>query len=143
MQVQGASPPASDDEEDPAVGGSGGDTSDTASTTPSTMRPEHTQRRALGQQPATLVRHALSYPDMVTQCLIAALQNNLVHRGASLHCCRSATHRLLLQGNELEVAALKEGEYVAVRRFARLLERGCDAKVQQLPTALRTPLTMC
>ena len=35
----------------------------------------------------------------------------------------------LVQGNELEVAALKEGEYVAVRRFVRLLERGGDAKV--------------
>ena len=30
---------------------------------------------------------------------------------------------------DLEDAALKEGEYVAVRRFVRLLERGGDAKV--------------
>lgn len=28
------------------------------------------------------------------------------------------------------MAALKEGEYVAVRRFVRLLERGGDAKVR-------------
>jgi len=33
-------------------------------------------------------------------------------------------------GTELETAALKEGEYVAVRRFVRLLERGGDAKVR-------------
>ena len=36
---------------------------------------------------------------------------------------------LAWQGTELETAALKEGEYVAVRRFVRLLERGGDAKV--------------
>lgn len=39
---------------------------------------------------------------------------------------------------DLEEAALKEGEYVAVRRFVRLLERGGDAKVPSsvLPISL-------
>lgn len=38
--------------------------------------------------------------------------------------------RTVQHGTELETAALKEGEYVAVRRFVRLLERGGDAKVR-------------
>lgn len=83
-EVQGASPPASDDE-DEHMCTSTGSASDAPSAAAAPLHPEHTQRRALGQQPATL-------------------------------------------GNELEVAALKEGEYVAVRRFVRLLERGGDAK---------------
>ena len=32
------------------------------------------------------------------------------------------------EGDALEAAALREGEYVGVRRFTRTLERGGDAK---------------
>ena len=33
-----------------------------------------------------------------------------------------------MQNDALEMATLREGEYVAVRRFTRILERGVDAK---------------
>lgn len=58
MQVQGASPPASDDE-DEHVGTSTGSTSDAPSATAASLHPEHTQRQALGQQPSHLVRKVL------------------------------------------------------------------------------------
>jgi hypothetical protein len=35
---------------------------------------------------------------------------------------------LQIHTDALEMATLKEGEYVAVRRFTRILERGVDAK---------------
>lgn len=47
---------------------------------------------------------------------------------------------MLQHGTELETAALKEGEYVAVRRFVRLLERGGDAKVQFKPELAKRPM---
>lgn len=59
----------------------------------------------------------------------------LCYRGSdplSCHIILFHSSPFLLQGNELEVAALKEGEYVAVRRFVRLLERGGDAKVMHV-----------
>lgn len=56
LQVQGASPPASDDEEGPAAGDTGDDTSDTAPAASHTLRSEHTQRWALAQQPPTAAR---------------------------------------------------------------------------------------
>jgi hypothetical protein len=50
MQVQGASPPASDDEEGPAAEGTGDETSDSAPAASHMLRSEHTQRWALAQQ---------------------------------------------------------------------------------------------
>ena len=43
---------------------------------------------------------------------------------------------------ETEAAALREGEYVAVRRFTRLLEGGPEAKaaLDQVPSSLSRPV---
>ena len=58
-----------------------------------------------------------------------------IHRQTSHVCVQAAlleTSSLRLQVNleedEIEEAALKEGEYVGVRRFTRILENGNDAK---------------
>lgn len=132
MQVQGASPPASDDEEGPAAGDTGDDTTDTAPAAAHTLRSEHTQRWALAQQPPTRARsHDCRTPLPCNSSCATMLDIFQRTRQCTMYVIPSQGLILswLLQGNELEVAALKEGEYVAVRRFVRLLERGGDAKV--------------
>lgn len=64
----------------------------------------------------------------------------------SLQHCRfcTACPQHAAGAGELEEAALKEGEYVAVRRFVRLLERGGDAKVASLPpSATKSIMKQC
>ena len=46
-------------------------------------------------------------------------------------------------GDALEAAALREGEYVGVRRFTRTLERGGDAKARGLPSCVLPSLQEC
>jgi hypothetical protein len=110
------------------VGGSGGDTSDAPSAALHTLRSEHTQRLALAQHPppqaCSCCNMTAAAALLASSCLTACLAAHNVGSRLSLSC--------VMQGNELEVAALKEGEYVAVRRFVRLLERGGDAKVRGL-----------
>ncbi len=85
------------------------------------MRGRRATSKSNGQEPSPLETQ-LAVANRVSRT------NQLRARGE----WRQARSERDAEGDALEAAALREGEYVGVRRFTRTLERGGDAKARPL-----------